>query len=65
MKHKSQATYLHIKQYLSFTSTTENVAVYIWNKLIVHMTEEQRDLLYEVKVHETENNVFIYRGETL
>ena len=45
-------------------STTENVAVYIWNeltKLLVRIDKQQ--LLYEVIVHETENNMFIYRGE--
>ncbi|KAK0070074.1 6-pyruvoyl tetrahydrobiopterin synthase [Biomphalaria pfeifferi] len=40
-------------------STTENVAVYIWNS----MKEKVGNLLYEIKVNETDKNVFIYRGE--
>lgn len=42
-------------------STTENVAVYIWNKLKEIM--EKPELLYEVKLHETDKNVIIYRGD--
>ncbi|XP_045186710.2 6-pyruvoyl tetrahydrobiopterin synthase-like [Mercenaria mercenaria] len=41
-------------------STAENIAVYIWER----MTEQLLPgLLYEVKVHETEKNVSIYRGD--
>jgi 6-pyruvoyltetrahydropterin/6-carboxytetrahydropterin synthase len=42
-------------------STTENVAVYIWKSLLE--TQLPKELLYEVRIHETENNVVIYRGE--
>ena len=43
-------------------STTENVSIFIWDKL-KYALGAKSDLLYEVCVHETENNVFIYRGE--
>uniref|UniRef100_UPI00358F6391 6-pyruvoyl tetrahydrobiopterin synthase isoform X1 n=1 Tax=Myxine glutinosa TaxID=7769 RepID=UPI00358F6391 len=40
-------------------STTENVAVFIWKG----MEQLLPGILYEVKVHETENHVVVYRGE--
>lgn len=43
-------------------STTENVAIYIWYELIKVL--EQPELLYEVKLYETENNIVVFRGET-
>uniref|UniRef100_A0A914X7Y6 6-pyruvoyl tetrahydrobiopterin synthase n=1 Tax=Plectus sambesii TaxID=2011161 RepID=A0A914X7Y6_9BILA len=43
-------------------STTENVTIFIWNE--VQKNLEQPQLLYEVTVHETEKNVFTFRGET-
>jgi len=43
-------------------STTENVAVFIWEQLSRELGDKST-LLHEVCVHETENNVFIYRGE--
>nr|CAG4639648.1 EOG090X0HIM [Daphnia magna] len=42
-------------------STTENVAVFIWDSLSAHMANPS--LLYEVKIFETEKNIMIYRGE--
>lgn len=42
-------------------STTENVALYIWTKVRGMMARPE--LLHEVKIHETENNTVIYRGE--
>ncbi|XP_071572026.1 6-pyruvoyl tetrahydrobiopterin synthase [Temnothorax nylanderi] len=42
-------------------STTENVAVYIFEELKTHMSNPE--LLYEVKVHETDKNVMCFRGE--
>lgn len=41
-------------------STTENVAVFIWDSLRSHMPNP--DLLYEVKLYETDKNVVVYRG---
>lgn len=43
-------------------STSENIAVYIWDQLKVSLGSSA-GLLYEVSLHETENNTFIYRGE--
>jgi 6-pyruvoyltetrahydropterin/6-carboxytetrahydropterin synthase len=40
--------------------TAENIAVYIWERMAEQLTP---GLLYEVKVHETEKNITIYRGE--
>lgn len=42
-------------------STTENIAVYIFEELKKHMSEPK--LLYEVKIHETDKNVMYFRGE--
>ncbi|TGZ49494.1 6-pyruvoyl tetrahydrobiopterin synthase [Temnothorax longispinosus] len=42
-------------------STTENIAVYIFDELKTHMSNPA--LLYEVKVHETDKNVMFFRGE--
>uniref|UniRef100_A0A1L8DZF6 6-pyruvoyl tetrahydrobiopterin synthase n=1 Tax=Nyssomyia neivai TaxID=330878 RepID=A0A1L8DZF6_9DIPT len=42
-------------------STTENLAVYIWNNL--RKLLPQPELLYEVRIEETDKNSVIYRGE--
>ena len=47
---------------LYFHSTTENLVVYIWEQLSEALGDKSK-LLYEVCVHETDNNTFIYRGE--
>lgn len=44
-------------------STTENVAVYVFEELKKHMSKPE--LLYEVKIHETDKNVMCFRGEYL
>lgn len=41
-------------------STTENVAVYIWDCMAKHLPA---NMLYEIKMHETDKNKVIYRGE--
>ncbi|XP_055907158.1 6-pyruvoyl tetrahydrobiopterin synthase [Eupeodes corollae] len=41
-------------------STTENVAVYIWDNLRQKL--KKPELLYEVKIYETDKNSVIYRG---
>lgn len=41
-------------------STTENVAIYIWQNLKTIM--KRPELLYEIKIHETDKNSVIYRG---
>nr|CAI5834924.1 unnamed protein product [Callosobruchus analis] len=42
-------------------STTENVAVYIWNAMKKVM--DKPEMLFEVEIYETENNIVRYRGE--
>ena len=48
-------------------STTENVAVFIWNSLAAHLSELQLKgtSLYEVKLWETDKNIVVYRGESI
>jgi 6-pyruvoyltetrahydropterin/6-carboxytetrahydropterin synthase len=41
-------------------STAENIAVFIWDQLEKDIS---KDLLYEVKLYETDKNVVYYRGE--
>lgn len=46
--------------FYSTPSTTENLAIYIWDNMRAIM--KQPDLLYEVKIQETDRNSVIYRG---
>lgn len=41
-------------------STTENLAVCIWDSMAKLLPP---NMLYEIKVHETDKNIVIYRGE--
>ncbi|KAB0798667.1 hypothetical protein PPYR_09660 [Photinus pyralis] len=59
MDHKNldvDVAYFHIHP-----STAEHVAIYIWQNMRKHM--EEPNLLHEVKVFETENNIVRYRGD--
>lgn len=47
---------------ISGISTTENIAVFIWDNVKAKLPKGDFDL-YEVKIHETKNNVVTYRGE--
>ncbi|KAG8230147.1 hypothetical protein J437_LFUL010398 [Ladona fulva] len=42
-------------------STTENVAVFVWKNLVKELPNP--DILFEVKIYETEKNIIAYRGE--
>ncbi|PIO60930.1 6-pyruvoyl tetrahydropterin synthase [Teladorsagia circumcincta] len=42
-------------------STSENVAIYLWEKLRVQMKTPK--MLYKVTVEETPKNIFTYKGE--
>nr|CAH7728076.1 unnamed protein product [Callosobruchus chinensis] len=42
-------------------STTENVAFFIWNSIKKVM--DKPEMLFEVEIYETENNIVRYRGE--
>ncbi|CAL8094988.1 unnamed protein product [Calicophoron daubneyi] len=44
----------------SIVSTTENLVIFIWNQLIAKIP---RNMLYEVKLWETDKNCVTYRGE--
>lgn len=50
-----------VPYFANVVSTTENVAVYIWN----HLREllPSPNLLYEVKIYETDKNIVVFRGE--
>lgn len=48
----------------SIPSTAENISVFIWNQMKSELTKINKEhLLYQVKLFETEKNVFYYRGE--
>lgn len=50
-----------VAHFRNVVSTTENVAVFIWDSLSVQLSNPS--LLHEVKVFETEKNIMVYRGE--
>ncbi|XP_051889043.1 6-pyruvoyl tetrahydrobiopterin synthase [Pristis pectinata] len=49
-----------VPYFANLVSTTENVAIYIWENLQRRLPP---NLLYEVKVYETDKNIVVYRGE--
>ncbi|XP_070846791.1 6-pyruvoyl tetrahydrobiopterin synthase [Chaetodon trifascialis] len=49
-----------VPYFTDVVSTTENVAVYIWDNMVKVLPP---NLLYEIKIHETDKNIVIYRGE--
>jgi 6-pyruvoyltetrahydropterin/6-carboxytetrahydropterin synthase len=50
-----------VPYFSNLVSTTENVAVFIWNNLKAQLPNPT--ILHEVKIYETENNIVIFRGE--
>ena len=45
-------------------STTENLAVFIWQQLDIPLKEQFSHVqLFEIKIYETEKNIIVYRGE--
>lgn len=50
-----------VEYFFTRPSTTENLTVFIWDQMKKVM--DRPNLLYEVEVHETENNVVKYKGE--
>lgn len=50
-----------VNYFKDHVSTTENVAIFIWQSLQKIM--DNPSLLYEVKLHETDKNIVLYRGE--
>ncbi|XP_041829235.1 6-pyruvoyl tetrahydrobiopterin synthase [Melanotaenia boesemani] len=49
-----------VPYFSSVVSTTENVAVYIWDNMVKILPA---NLLYEIRIHETDKNIVVYRGE--
>lgn len=49
-----------VKYFKAIPSTAENIAVFIWDSIKLHL--DNPELLYEVKIYETENNIVVYRG---
>uniref|UniRef100_A0A8C5WYQ1 6-pyruvoyl tetrahydrobiopterin synthase n=1 Tax=Laticauda laticaudata TaxID=8630 RepID=A0A8C5WYQ1_LATLA len=49
-----------VPYFAGVVSTTENIAVFIWDSL---QTCLPTGALYKVKVHETEKNMVVYKGE--
>ncbi|XP_019938285.1 6-pyruvoyl tetrahydrobiopterin synthase [Paralichthys olivaceus] len=49
-----------VPYFANVVSTTENLAVYIWDNMVKALLP---NLLYEIKIHETDKNIVIYRGE--
>lgn len=47
-----------VEYFRSRPSTTENLAVFIWDRLVAKLP----NLLYSVKIHETDKNVVEYKG---
>uniref|UniRef100_A0A1B6CK27 6-pyruvoyl tetrahydrobiopterin synthase n=1 Tax=Clastoptera arizonana TaxID=38151 RepID=A0A1B6CK27_9HEMI len=50
-----------VPYFKNVVSTTENVAIFIWNNIKHELTDSS--ILYEVKIFETDKNVIAYRGE--
>jgi 6-pyruvoyltetrahydropterin/6-carboxytetrahydropterin synthase len=50
-----------VPYFRNIVSTTENVAVFIWNNLKALLPKPK--MLHEVKIHETEKNSIIFRGD--
>ena len=48
---------------ISSCSTTENLTIFVWEQLLQALGEKS-PLLHEVRIQETENNTFVYRGES-
>ena len=51
---------LDVPEFRELNPTVENVAVVIWRRLEKVLP---KGLLFEIKLHETENNAAVYRGE--
>ncbi|XP_044035060.1 6-pyruvoyl tetrahydrobiopterin synthase [Siniperca chuatsi] len=49
-----------VPYFADVVSTTENVAVYIWDNMVKVLPP---NLLYEIKIHESDKNIVVYRGE--
>nr|CAG4637471.1 EOG090X0HIM [Ceriodaphnia reticulata] len=50
-----------VPHFQNLVSTTENVAVFIWDSLAARLSNAS--LLHEVKIFETDKNIMVYKGE--
>ncbi|KAG0269756.1 hypothetical protein DFQ27_002172 [Actinomortierella ambigua] len=48
---------------LAIPSTTENLAVFLWDSIKTHLPPSDNYRLYKIKLYETDKNVVVYRGE--
>ena len=44
-------------------STAEEIAVFIWKQVSNGLPASDRYRLYKVELHETDNNIVVYKGE--
>jgi len=51
---------LDVPAFRDVNPTAENIAIYVWRQLSELLPP---GLLYEIRLHETENNLAVYRGE--
>ncbi|XP_043958436.1 6-pyruvoyl tetrahydrobiopterin synthase [Gambusia affinis] len=49
-----------VPYFANVVSTTENLAVYIWDNMAKALPAS---LLHEIRIHETDKNIVVYRGE--
>eukprot|EP01125_Pyxidicula_operculata_P022309 TRINITY_DN9052_c0_g1_i1.p1 TRINITY_DN9052_c0_g1~~TRINITY_DN9052_c0_g1_i1.p1 ORF type:complete len:141 (-),score=16.59 TRINITY_DN9052_c0_g1_i1:11-433(-) len=54
---------LDVEELKGIITTTENLAVFMWNSLRKVMPNP--NILYKIKIEETDNNSVVYRGENL
>ncbi|KAF9358594.1 hypothetical protein BGX26_001358 [Mortierella sp. AD094] len=52
-----------VPYFQSNPSTTENLAVFLWENINLHLPPSETYSLHEIKLYETDKNVVIYRGE--
>lgn len=54
---------LDVEYFKTTTSTAENIAVFIWDSLVKKF--DNPELLHEVKLYETENNIVVFQGHKI
>ena len=52
---------LDVPYFESRVSSVENIAIFVWEQILHNLPDPT--LLHEVKVHETEKNIAVYRGD--
>lgn len=52
---------LDVPYFKNCVSTTENVAIFIWKS--IQNIINNPNLLYKVKLYETDKNIVVYKGE--